>query len=81
MTSSKHTGVRSLFHQNFVKPGIVKIEYGHFYDKLFRNRQKGDYTDFIRYKIEEVTPWLEETKKFVDNIESIIKKEIEKEEE
>lgn len=66
-----------LFHQNFVKPGKVKIEYGHFYDKLFRNRQKGDYTDFMRFKIVDVSPWLEETKNFVNFIESIIKKEIE----
>lgn len=26
LSSAKHSGIRSLFHQNFVKPGLVDIE-------------------------------------------------------
>lgn len=81
LSSAKHSGIRALFHQNFVKPGIVTIELGQLYDKLFRNRQKGDYVDFVRFNIDEVKPWYEEAKKFVENIEEIIRKEIEKSEE
>jgi uncharacterized protein (UPF0332 family) len=76
LSSAKHSGVRSLFHQNFVKPGTVTIELGQFYDKLFRNRQKGDYVDFVRFNIDEVRPWYDETCKFVEIIENIVKKEI-----
>lgn len=77
LASAKHSGLRSLFHQNFVKHGIVNIEFGQIYDKLFDNRQKADYADLVRFNPDEVRHWYDETKKFVDFIESIIKKEIE----
>ncbi len=73
LSSVKHSGVRSLFHQNFVKPGIVPIELGQLYDKLFRNRQKGDYADFVKFNVDEVNPWYNEAKNFVETIETIIK--------
>lgn len=75
--SSKHSGIRSVFHQNFVKTGIVEIELGQLYDKLFDNRQKGDYTDLVRFDTNEVRSWYDEAKKFADSIESIVKKELE----
>lgn len=76
LSSAKHTGVRSLFHQNFVKVGTVSMELGQLYDKLYDNRQKGDYVDLVRFKIEEVSSWYNEAKQFVDVIEDLIKKEI-----
>ncbi len=47
LSSPKHSGVRSLFHQNFVKSGVIDIESGRFFDKLFDNRQKADYSDLL----------------------------------
>lgn len=78
LSSAKHSGIRALFHQNLVKPGIVTIEPGQLYDKLFRNRQKGDYADFVRFNVDEIRPWYDEAKKFVETIEGIIKKEVDK---
>ena len=49
LASAKHSGIRSLFHQNFVKEGVVPIELGLVYDKLFRSRQRGDYADFVYF--------------------------------
>lgn len=76
LSSAKHSGLRSLFHQNFSKTNLVNPELGQLYDRLFDNRQKGDYADFIRFKIEEVSPWLDEAKHFVEVIENLIEKEI-----
>lgn len=76
LSSPKHSGVRSFFHQNFIKPGIVAIELGQLYDRLFRNRQKGDYDDFVQFNIDEVNPWYDEARGFVDAIEKIINEEI-----
>jgi uncharacterized protein (UPF0332 family) len=76
LSSAKHSGIRALFHKNFLNTGSIEMELGQFYDKLFRNRQKGDYADFIYFKVDEVRPWFEETKQFVESIESIIKKKI-----
>ena len=72
LSSAKHSGVRSLFHQNFVKTGIIKTDFGMFYDRLFDNRQKGDYADMIRFNKEEVSKWVIETELFVDEIQKII---------
>lgn len=74
LSSPKHSGVRSLFHQNFVKPGIMGIESGQFFDKLFDNRQKADYSDLLRIHVNEVYHWYDETKEFVAKIENILQK-------
>lgn len=79
LSSAKHSGVRSLFHQEFVKPAVIDTELGQLYDRLFDNRQKGDYADLIRFNVDEVSNWYNETQKFVKTIESIVKKEIDKE--
>lgn len=39
--SSKHTGVRSLFNQYFVKTGVISKELGTLYNELFEARQEG----------------------------------------
>ncbi|MBO1225378.1 MAG: HEPN domain-containing protein [Candidatus Scalindua sediminis] len=75
--SAKHSRIRSLFHQNFVKVGMVNTELGQLYDRLFDNRQKADYADLFRFNPDEVRYWYDEVKKFVEFIENIIKKEME----
>lgn len=72
LSSAKHSGVRSLFHQHFVKTGLVSVELGQTFDKFFDNRQKGDYADMVRFEKEQVRGWLAEARKFVDTIERVI---------
>lgn len=76
MSSAKHSGVRSLFHQNFIKPGLLDIELGHFYDKLFDNRQKGDFQDLVRFDLEEISPWYDEADKFVGRVSEFANAEL-----
>jgi len=71
-SSSKHSGVRALFHQNFVKNELINREMGKFYDKLFDTRQKGDYADLVYFDKKEVSPWFDEAKNFVSSIKNII---------
>src|SRR5512136_1850816 len=40
---SKHSAVRAVLHQRFVKPGLIEAEYGSLYDRLFERRIKSDY--------------------------------------
>lgn len=79
LSSARHSGVRSLFHQNFVKEGIVNKKHGQLYDMFFDNRQKGDYEDLFCFNVDEVRPWYNEAKKFVETIEILIKKKLNKE--
>lgn len=73
LSSAKHNGIRSLFHQNFVKTNIVDTTFGQLYDKLFDNRQKADYADFVSFNLNDVLPWYTDTQKFVKTIENITK--------
>ncbi len=65
-STSKHTHLRSLLHKDFVRSGRVPIEQGQFFDLLFNNRQKGDYSDLVIFKADQVEPWLEQATDFVD---------------
>jgi len=76
LSSAKHSGIRSLFHQNFVKSGLVDPELGQLYDRLFDNRQKGDYTDLVRFDPNEVRDWHDEAFEFVETVKNIVKKEL-----
>ena len=72
LSSSKYSGIRSLFHQNYIKSGIIKADLGKLYDRLYDNRQKSDYADMIRFNKEEVSEWISETKEFVNEIQKLI---------
>ncbi len=39
----KHSGVRAAFHREFIKTGLLDVEWGKLYDQLFEDRQEGDY--------------------------------------
>ena len=40
---SKHSAVRAVLHQRFIKPGLIEVENGSLYDGLFDQRMKSDY--------------------------------------
>ena len=44
------------------------IESGKQFDLLFQSRQKGDYSDYVRFDAEEVADWLEKTQRVVEEI-------------
>jgi len=78
VSSAKHSGMRSLFHQNFIKSGLIDTELGQLYDRLFDNRQKGDYADLIHFDPKEVCEWYGEAQEFVNKIEYVVNMELDK---
>jgi len=52
----KHSGVRSTFHREFVKTGLMDTKWGKFYDQLFEDRQEGDYIALVQFDKEYVSP-------------------------
>ena len=72
LSSSKHTGIRSLFNRHYVKTGKVAKEMAQIYNDLFERRQESDYLDFIRFKESQVSPWISKAEEFVKHIETII---------
>ena len=74
LSSSKHSGVRSLFNREFMKSGIISEEHGDFYNRMFGFRQRGDYEDFVEFDREEVKRWLDRAKDFINSVEQVIEK-------
>ncbi|MEN6336185.1 MAG: HEPN domain-containing protein [Phycisphaerales bacterium] len=72
ISTSKHGHLRSLLHRDFVKTGLIPAELGRHFDRLFSSRQEGDYADFVVFKVDEIRPWLDESKAFVDYVEKLI---------
>lgn len=74
LSSSKHSGVRAMFHQRLVRTGRVSAELGKFYDILYNNRQKGDYADLVRFERDDIQPWFERTRDFLSEVNKLIEK-------
>ena len=68
-SASKHSGVRSFFGQHFIKTGVFPKEMGEFYNQLYACREVSDYEDFYQARPEEIQPWLEKSKGFVEAIQ------------
>lgn len=76
IATSRHAQARALLHQRFVKPGTIPMEMGQHFDRLFDNRQKGDYADFTLFRAEEVSEWLVETRSFVSCAEDLLREKL-----
>jgi uncharacterized protein (UPF0332 family) len=76
LSSPKHSGIRALFNQHFVKPGTVEKEIGKFYSKMFDFRQEGDYDDLVYFEEEKVKSWLETAEEYLKTLENCIDKEM-----
>ena len=56
ISTSKHRHLRTLSHQDYVKPGYIPHEMGRHFDLLFDSRHEGDYEDFAVFEVNEVRP-------------------------
>lgn len=70
-SASKHTGVRSLFHQHLVRPGRVPASFGSLYDTLFENRHRADYEVQAEFYADEVAEWLSGARAFVQTLRDV----------
>ena len=74
LSSTKHTGLRSLFNRHFVKTNKVSKDKARIFNDLFERRQEGDYVDFVSFEESQVLPWLLEAEAFVQNLADLIEK-------
>lgn len=81
LSSSRHSGVRSLFERHFVKDGPLPKQLGRFYHQLFDSRQDGDYADFVTFAQEDVEVWFRQAKDFIAKIAKQIEKQLPDDEE
>jgi uncharacterized protein (UPF0332 family) len=72
LSSSKHSGVKSLFNQHIIKKKLLDITKGKLYNQLFEARQEGDYVDFVIFDRDLVEPWVQMVKEFIDEIKQLL---------
>ncbi|HDR15183.1 MAG TPA: HEPN domain-containing protein [Desulfobacteraceae bacterium] len=72
LSFKKHSGVRAAFHQKFVKSGPIETKWGKFYDRLFEDRQEGDYVVFISFDKAYVKGQLTECALFLERLRPLI---------
>jgi len=78
LSSSKHSGVRSLFNNNFAKTGMISKDVVAIYNDLFDRRQESDYGPFLSFEETDVKPWFEEVEHFVKITSKLIEQNPEK---
>ena len=72
LSYSSHNGVKTEFYRTFVKPGLISLESGKLYARVFNLRQEGDYIDFKRFSKEEIEPFFEDVKAFFQEVTPLI---------
>lgn len=68
----KHTGVRAAIHQQLVNPGHLDAELGKLYDRLFHDRQEGDYVEFTHFEPEDAERAVADAKRLVAALRDLL---------
>ena len=76
LSSARHTGIRALFNEHFVRTGKVSVESGRFFSRMYDFRQKGDYADFVQFEEEKIKEWLVLAESFINEVDQVIGKEV-----
>ncbi len=76
LSSAKHTGIRALFNEHFIRTGKVSVELGKFFTRMYDFRQKGDYADFVKFEAEKLKEWLISAEHFINELDQVIEKEL-----
>jgi len=74
LSSSKHSGVIALFNRNFVKPGLISVDLGKFYSRVFEDRTESDYADWVELDKNETQQELARAEEFISAIITLINK-------
>jgi uncharacterized protein (UPF0332 family) len=75
-SSSKHSGVLSYFNKKFIKEGLLPEELGRSINKAFELRQEGDYREYVELTYEQVKPFIEEARVFVQKVKDYLEKTV-----
>lgn len=67
-----HMGVRQAFGLHFVKTGLISLEFGRVFSRIYDKRQSSDYDDFIEFTKEEVEKLYPQIKAFVMAVEKLV---------
>ena len=69
---SKHAGVIAAFNQHFIKPAIFPKEFSKMIERLFRDRQTGDYGFDLTITEDDVNEDVQMAERLISTIESYL---------
>jgi len=69
---TKHSGLRGALHRDLVKSGRLAPQWGRLFDKLFENRQRGDYLELYEFEQEQVVTLLKGAEGFVAELRRLL---------
>lgn len=72
----KHSGVLSNFNLDYIKSGLLEMEYAKIAKNAFSVRTQSDYSDFYIVSKQEVAEQYDNAVKFVNRIEKFIESQI-----
>ena len=72
-SSSKHSGVLSYFNRKFIRTGLLPEDLGRAVNKAFDLRQRGDYREQVILERDQVAPFIEMARKFIDSVRNYLK--------
>ena len=67
----KHSGLRSAFHTNLVRSGLISQAGGRLYDRLFEDRQEGDYIAFSAFERDYLEEQLASTHSLLSELRNV----------
>ena len=73
---SKHGQVKGYLSRAIIKPGLLPLEMGRIYNRVFEYRQKSDYVDFAVPERELVVEYVTKAKEFRSTVEGYVHKEL-----
>lgn len=69
---ARHSAVKSEFVRSYIRPGLVDARWNKFYQKLFDDRQEGDYIPTVSFEASDVSTRLPQACEFIDLIRGLI---------
>jgi uncharacterized protein (UPF0332 family) len=74
ITTASHAGVKTMLGLHFVSNGLLALEQGKTFSRLFEIRHSGDYDDFVYCDQEMIDEYLPKARDFVKAVKILIEK-------
>lgn len=71
--TNTHKGSHAVFNLNYIKTGILPIEYGRLYNQLQTMREESDYNCVYEVEADELRERIEPALKLIEEIERLVK--------
>lgn len=69
---SKHSAVAAELNRLFIKPGKIDRKWNKFYQRLFDDRQYGDYHPILSFDAGDIASRIEDAREFIHIIRGLI---------